>query len=299
MFQIFYNYLYAHFDIYLFRVLLRYEAKPGSLVLSKDVYNHAEREMGEEIGVESVPTTLLGIAVCELFPREVKKIRVRRENSRVWAFSGLSLKNNGNNQHPVVEISYEEEWELLNSSRETILKQIAPSNWTTMCKGNTTSFLHLQELRYQKQLAVCEVSFQRNDLSKKIDIYLQYHERKVPDDKLNKILEAFKLCNLVDKVVNLLRFMERSYFCQGFEIGEEEDICGTFPLKRYKVSSFDGEVEDKQKAFSPSCLVLANSGKFKCNNCYCSTNSLKTKRVRKEKRLKAGKSQFSRGANHR
>lgn len=278
--------------------MLNYEAKAGSSVLYTDIYDHAVREK-ENIGTETISSPLLTRAVLELYLGEVRKCRVRRrEKKRVWVFSGLSPKNNTTNGLPVREVSYEEDWELLNSNKEAILHEIAPSNWTTMSTEKTTSFFHLEEFRYQKQMAVCEICIRKNDISKKLDVVIQYHERQVPDGKIKELLETLKSCNIVNKTVNLLKIMDKSYTCQGFEICDDEELYEV-PLKRYKVTTFDDEDDLKRRAYSPGCFVFTNSRGKQCDSCFSSKKYLQRKTSRRQERLSNGESQVGSNTNHR
>jgi len=67
----------------------------------------------------------------------------------------------------------------------------------------------------------------------KIDINIKYHERQMPQGKMEDMLNTLlKSLGVYEKVVSLIMVMNSSYACQGFELDDDDSLYGV-PLKPF------------------------------------------------------------------
>lgn len=270
---------------------MHYEVQTGSFVVLKDLVDHAATEK-ENIG--NVSSVILGKAVNELFLDEVNKCRLRIDKVRVWGFMGLRKKEPGTSTISIQ--SFEEEWKVLNTRLLEIEDEVG-SKWTVKSENNKTTFLHFEDVRYNSQVAVSEVTVKKNNVEKKIDYTIKYHEKSVPDDKICSLLKPLKACDIIVRTVTLIKIIERSYVCQGFEMDEYESLYGV-AIKRNRVSTLHYDDDDESRneiCHSPGCHVLTNAGGAICSVC----QNTKYNANKKRKRSMMNRLELSSLTNHR
>ncbi|KXJ08431.1 hypothetical protein AC249_AIPGENE28430 [Exaiptasia diaphana] len=270
-------------------ITLNYELKSDSYTKCNDLHEHANAEK-ENLGcLETISQNLLSRAIAEIFPG-VKKCRLRREGSKPWVFFGLSLKcNDSRISREPERMECDQEWELLLTSKAQEIVAQNP-NWSFKClDNNTLSFIHVEDVRFERQLCVCEIVLKINDTRSLVEFCILYHEREVPKNTIQGILTPLQYATITERVINLMTIMENSYTCQGFEMNHDEILYGV-PLKKVKITSFceDDVPEQLPRAFSPTCRVLANSGGILCDSCVITKSHLKRKQSRKNDRISTG-----------
>jgi len=280
-----------------FRIISNYHASPDVYVDCNDLVNKANLEK-ENIGCNSqISSKLLCKAVKEVFP-DVEKRKIRRNKERVFVFNGLTVnKRNEQIGQEADLLNYKQEWNMIVTEANNIIKE--KDNWSVKQGELAICFIHVEDVRFERQLVVSEVLVELNESAARLDFQMKFHEKEVPQSKLNEMLRAVKSSSITEKLCCLMAVMETSYMCTGFDIGDEESLYGV-ELKRYKLSSVfeNNEPAKLPRSFSPSCHVLANSGGFQCDSSSNTNKNLNRKRKRHEDRINEGKELDTR-TNHR
>ncbi|KAK3734701.1 hypothetical protein QZH41_011298 [Actinostola sp. cb2023] len=272
-------------------IISNYEVLDGNFLNCSCVLRHAleEKENIDHQGEYTITSNIITKATNEIFLSQVSKCRLRRNKKRVWGYLNLARKSQQPSVGPL-PVNDQEEWDILQSSIPSISERIG-SKWRIIQNDEMLIFLHCENVRIDSQVAVCEVTLKKSKTS------IQYHQRHVPEKRVEDIIKSLKAsCTVVDRVVYLVQLMEKSYVCLGFEVDENQPELYNVPLKKCKVASITSSPSE-DRGFSPDCEVLTNSGGKQCQTCLKAKKCITKKQNRHKERLANGG--LSAKTNHR
>ena len=174
--------------MYFSKIVYNYEVREGNLLKCSSVINHAseEKENIDHHGTgQAITNTTVTRAVNEVFQNKVRKYRSQREGERSWFFCNLLRKSH----QPNVQIKNSEDWNFVQASILSLSNTIG-SNWRIVTNDETITFLHCENVRIDNHIVVCELTLRKTS-NGRINTSIRYHERRVPENLVNDMLNTF------------------------------------------------------------------------------------------------------------